>query len=110
MGFDLRLMRLYATRPSRHEQDHVAMVTSMPLDGQIAWRHHGLMQIKSAEMGRIAPLQQNNGVLLAVENSMPDLNLDPGLDPTTTLSCGLDSSFVLASQRQCGGRQYGPTS
>jgi hypothetical protein len=86
------------------------MVTSMVLDGQIAWRHHGLMQIKSAEMAGLHPSSRTRGVLLVVENSMPDLNLDPGLDPTTTLSCGLDSTFVLASQRQCGGRQYGPTS
>ena len=48
---------LYAACPSRHQHGDVAMLTSILLDGQIAWRHHGLMRIKSAEMGRIAPLQ-----------------------------------------------------
>lgn len=38
----------------------------MLLDGQIAWRHHGLVRIKSAEMGRIAPLQHNKGRLLGL--------------------------------------------
>lgn len=34
---------------------NVAMVTSVLLDGQIAWRHHGLMRIKSAEIAGLHP-------------------------------------------------------
>jgi hypothetical protein len=37
------------------------MVTSMVLDGQIAWRHHGLMQIKSAEMAGLHPSSSARG-------------------------------------------------
>jgi hypothetical protein len=49
------------------------MVTSMLLHGEIAWRHHGLMQIKSAEMAGLHPSSRTRGVLVVVENSMPDL-------------------------------------
>jgi hypothetical protein len=49
------------------------MVTSMLLHGEIAWRHHGLMQIKSAEMAGLQPSSRTRGVLVVVENSMPDL-------------------------------------
>jgi len=38
----------------------------MALDGQIAWRHYRLMRTKSAEMGRIVPLQHNKGRLLGL--------------------------------------------
>lgn len=59
---DARLMRLYATRQSRHQQEHVAMVTRMLLDGQVAWRHHGLMRIKSAEIAGLHPSSRPRGV------------------------------------------------
>ena len=39
---------------------------------------------------------------------MPDLNLDPGLNPVYTLSRGLDFNSVLATQRQRW--HYGATS
>jgi len=68
------------------------MVTSMLPDGQIAWRHHGLMRIKSAEIAGLYPSSRTRGVCVAVKNSMPDLNLDPGLNPVHTLPCGRDSA------------------
>jgi hypothetical protein len=78
------------------------MVTSMPLDGQIAWRHHGLMQIQISRDGRIAPVQLYKGVVLAVENSMPDLDLDPGLDPTTGALRSRFKCSLLVVQRRYG--------
>lgn len=85
------------------------MVTSMLLDGQIAWRHHGLMQIKSAEMAGLNPSQENKGVLLAVENSMPDLNLEPWTGSSEYLAQvawrSRSKCSVLAidrQRRQCG--------
>lgn len=85
----------------------VAMVTSMLFDGQIAWRHHGLMRIKSAEIAGLHPSSITRGSF-AVKNSMPDLNLDPGHDPVYTLSRGLDLNSVLATERQRW--HYGVTS